>query len=55
MSAAIPSVRWYVRRHAGFAQVKMNVFLLAVGVIFTPYDLQLLHRAFTRAPVFRER
>jgi len=29
----------------------MNVFLLAVGVIFMPYDLHLLHRALTRAPV----
>jgi len=50
MSAAMPSVRAYVERHDGFAHVKMNVFLLAVGVILTPYERQLLQRTFTPVP-----
>jgi len=55
MSAEMPSVRAYVRRHEGFAHVKMNVLLLAVGVIFTPYDLQPLQRTLTCVPPVGER
>jgi len=43
----MPSARVYVDRQDGLAHVMMNVFLLAVGVIFTRYDRQLLHRTLT--------